>query len=343
MAGNSVEISVKGKWIKVPALDIDGKKVVVTGRWIKAAAIHDEEWLESELEDPERCIKRLKDRESHGLRADIFTFTQKLPATHPQYPYRMEWDSVAAIRLTSFTEWWEKLPQETRKNARRSLKRGVVARVTELNDDLIRGIVEINNESPMRQGKLFHHYGKDFDAVRRDYSSFIDRSDFICAYLGEELIGLMKIVYSGKVAAILQLLSKSSHYDKRPTNALIAKAVERCEEKGISYITYGKYSYGNKLKSSLTEFKSRNGFEEILVPRFYVPLTSKGKICITLKLHRDLVRILPEKAICFGVNVRAKWYKLVRFASRCSSMTERPICNRLMGCSNPPAGSNYDP
>ena len=343
MTDYTTEIYVRGRWVRVAALGIDDKTIVITGRWLKMAIVRSEEWLETELGNPEQCIRQLKTLRPLLGRADIFTFTQKLPATHPQYPYRMEWDSVAAIRLTSFTEWWEKLPQETRKNARRSLKRGVVARVTELNDDLIRGIVEINNESPMRQGKLFHHYGKDFDAVRRDYSSFIDRSDFICAYLGEELIGLMKIVYSGKVAAILQLLSKSSHYDKRPTNALIAKAVERCEEKGISYITYGKYSYGNKRKSSLTEFKSRNGFEEILVPRFYVPLTSKGKICITLKLHRDLVGILPEKAICFGVNVRAKWYKLVRFASRCSSMTERPICNRLMGCSNPPAGSNYDP
>ncbi len=320
MAANDLEISVRGKWIKVPALDIDGKTVVLTGRWIKMAAIHDGEWLESELEDPEGCICRLKECESHGVRADIFTFAQKLPATRPKYPYPFEWDNVAAIRLPSFKDWWERLPHETRKNVRRSARRGVVVRIQQLDDALIRGIVEINNESLIRQNKPFAHYGKNYDEVKKDYLSFTDRSDFICAYLGDELIGFMKIVYGAKVAAIMQLLSKTIHYDKRPSNVLIAKAVECCEQKGISYLTYGKYSYGNKANSSLTEFKMRNGFEEIFVPRFYIPLTPKGKICMTLKLHRGLVGILPECAIRFGVNVRAKWYKLNLSASRCSSM-----------------------
>ena len=57
---------------------------------------------------------------------------------------------------------------------------------------------------------------------------------------------------------------------------LIAKAVGICETQGISYITYGLYNYGNKRDSPLREFKIRNGFEEILVPRFFVPLTRGG-------------------------------------------------------------------
>jgi len=321
MEVNDLEISVAGNWIRVPALDIDGKAVVVTGRWIKMAAIHDDEWLESELEDPEGCISKLKEGESHGVRADIFTFAQKLPATSPKYPYPLEWDNVAAIRLPSFKDWWEnRLPQETRKNVRRSTRRGVVVRIEQLDDALIKGIVEINNDSVIRDNRRFWHYGKNYDEVKKDYLSFIDRSEFICAYLGDELIGLMKMVYGGGVAAIMQLLSKTAHYDKRPSNVLIAKAVERCEQKGLSYLTYGKYIYGNKAKSSLTEFKKRNGFEEILVPRFYVPLTIKGEMCMMLKLHRGVTRILPESVVRLGVNVRAKWYKLNLSARRCSSM-----------------------
>src|SRR5437870_1118072 len=183
MGCNTVEISVRGKWTTVPAMDINGKTVIVTGRLIKMASIHDEDWLDCELEDPEECISRLMERASHGLKADIFTFAQKLPATIPQYPYPLEWDSVATIRLNNPKDWWEnRLPQETRKNVRRSARRGVVIRVTELTDDLIRGIVEINNESPTRQGKSFPHYNKTFNETKKDYSSFIDRSDFICAY-----------------------------------------------------------------------------------------------------------------------------------------------------------------
>jgi hypothetical protein len=31
MAANSIEISVKGKWVRVPALDVNGRTIVVTG------------------------------------------------------------------------------------------------------------------------------------------------------------------------------------------------------------------------------------------------------------------------------------------------------------------------
>src|SRR5438046_10077736 len=151
----------------------------------------------------------------------------------------MERDSVAAIRLTSFKQWWEKLPQESRKNVRRARKRGVTVIVRQLKDDLIRGLVELNNECAVRQGRRFVHFGKTFDQVRKDQSSFLDRSNFVCAYYGDELIGFVKLVYRGNVASILQLVPKVAHYDKRPANALIASAVELCEAKGISCIAYG--------------------------------------------------------------------------------------------------------
>src|SRR5207247_2863912 len=130
---------------------------------------------------------------------------------------------------------------DARKDVRRSAKRGCVVTVTEFNAELVRGIVEIYSESPIRQGKAFSHYRKDFDAVQREHSTFLERSTFIGAYYKDELIGFMKIVFVGKVAAMMQFLSKISHYDKRPANALIAKAVEHCAREGMSYLTYGKY------------------------------------------------------------------------------------------------------
>jgi len=53
MAGNSTEINVRGKWTKVPALELNGKNLIVTGRWLKVASIHDEDWLEVGVADPE--------------------------------------------------------------------------------------------------------------------------------------------------------------------------------------------------------------------------------------------------------------------------------------------------
>jgi hypothetical protein len=343
MAANSIEISVKGQWIRVPALDIGGTTIIGRGRWIKVAVIHDEAWLTTELEDPDLCVKKLKEHGLHGFHADIFAFSQKLPATLPKYKYHLEWNSLAVARIPSFKVWWEKLPQETRKNVRRSQKRGVVVAVKEFDDNLIRKIVELNNDSPVRQGIPNIQYGKTFDQVKKDHSSFLDRSDFICAYFGSELIGFLKLVYRGEVASILNLSPSASHQDKRPANALIAKAIELCEKKGVSYLTYGMFNYGNKRNSPLREFKIRNGFEEVLTPQFYVPLTRWGNLCVKLNLHRGLLGILPQWVITIGGNARANCYNLWRLASRCSSMAEQPNSLRQTECSNPPAGSNPHP
>ena len=343
MLETSIEISIKGNWVRVPASHIAGQTIAVQGTWLRMAAIHDEEWLDTELEDPELCVKQLRNRPLHGLHADIFTFSRKPAASFPTYPYHMEPDSIAAIRLASFKEWWEKLPQETRKNVRRSQKRGVVVSIRGFDDELVRGIVTVNNDSPVRQGQPNAHYGKSFQQVKRDHSAFLDRSDFICAYLGDEMIGYAKVVYRGEVASILNFAPKTSHSDKRPANALLAKVVEACAARGVGYVTYGKFNYGNKRDTPLREFKERNGFGEMLVPRFYVPLTRWGALCMKLGLHRGLLGVLPHGIITLGAKARSKWYGLTNSTSRCSSMPERPNSTRQMECSNPPAGSNDCP
>jgi hypothetical protein len=304
------ETTVKGKWTRVPALDYKGNTLIAKGSWLRLAQILDEEWLDTKLEDPELCAKLLKSQKRTGLRADILTFAQNLPVTTPKYNYHTEWDSIAALPTTSFRQWWARLPRETRKNVRRSEKRGVEVFIKALDDQLIHGIMGINNESPVRQGTAYRHYGKTFEQVKKDYSSFFAHCDYICAYAGKELIGFIRLVYRGGIASILEILTKPSHRDRRPANALIAKAVELCEVKGLLYLTYGKFNYGNKKHNSLREFKERNGFSEVLVPRFYIPLTPWGKFCIKAKLHRGLIGIFPHQAIMAGARIRSVWYQL---------------------------------
>ena len=337
---NSTEISIRGEWVRVPAVVIGGKTVVIIGRSVKVASVQSEDWQETELEDPELCVKELVRRRKTGLRADVFTFGQKPPSATCRYAYPMDPDSVAVAYIPSFKEWWESVPQETRKNVRRAQKRGVEVTVRDFTDELIRGIMEINNESPLRQGRRFPHFGKSFEEVKRDYSSFVDRSDFICANHGGELIGILKVVYRVDIASILQLLVKLGHQDKRPANALLAKAMEICENKGISHLTYGKFNYGNKAEDSLTEFKIRHGFREVLVPRYYVPLTTRGAAWRKLRLYRGLMGILPSGIITVWLKSRLAWNNLRSLMSRCSSMVEQPKRNRQMERSSPPAGSS---
>lgn len=306
----SVEISVKGRWRTVPALDLNGKRIIARGGALKIASVEAEDWLETELEDPQSSVEALK--RARGFHADILSFAQKLPATKPRYRYPMEWDSVAAIALSTFEQWWEALPQETRKNVRRAEKRGVQVGVRPLDERLIGDICVLNQDSPTRQGKAFTHYGKSIDQVRKDQQAFLDRSDYICAYHEEELLGVVKLIYRGGIASILTFLSKASAADRRPANAMMAKTVELCVERGITHLIFGKFNYGNKRNTSLREFKTRHGFEEILVPHYYVPLTPLGAMATRLKLYRGLIGILPHEIIAFLVSTRARLYALKR-------------------------------
>ena len=76
----------------------------------------------------------------------------------------MEWDNFAVLHVTTFDEWWShQIGFKARNKAKQAEKRGVVLREVLFNDELARGIWEIYNETPIRQGKRFPHYGKDLD------------------------------------------------------------------------------------------------------------------------------------------------------------------------------------
>jgi hypothetical protein len=314
----SVEIRPRGKGIVVPAVKVDNATVIVVGKVLRIASVLDEFFLGSHpVHDPEAFVRKLRQQR---LRANVFTFSQRLPDVEPKYRYPIDWDNVAAIRTHDFDAWWQSLPQETRKNVRRAQKRGIVVRSVEPDDDFVRGVTEIYNESPLRQGKPFYHYGKDFATIKRELSTFADTSEFIGAYRGEELIGFIKLIHMGSIANMMHIIAKHSHFDARPTNALLAEAAAICARKGISYLVYGNYTYGRKTDSSLAEFKRRHGFEKIMIPKYYIPLTLTGRIILALKLHRGVIGILPPRLTSVLLGVRAKVLQTVWAARRSDSL-----------------------
>ncbi len=300
------EIRVKGKPVAVPSVQIDGRTVITAGKWLRVAAVQDEDLVEGEaVADPASFVLHLKET---APKADIFTFVQKLPETTPKYTYHLEWDNLAVIPITTFSDWWEKrVESSVRRAVRKAAKAGVVVKLAEFDDAFVKGIVSINNETPTRQGRRFWHFQKSFDAVKRENSTYAERNAFLGAYCKDELIGFIRMTYADKVANIVQLLTMMKHYDKRPANALIAKAVDICEQKGISHLMYYNYIY-NDPKSSLTEFKRRNGFEKVLLPRYYIPLTPKGKLALSLGLHRGLAQRIPKPLFTQLLKMRSLWY-----------------------------------
>jgi hypothetical protein len=283
-----------------------GRNIVITGGFIRLAAVQDEEWIEGEpVPEPQAFIRDLRGKPP----ADIFTFARPVPDSEPCYPFHFEWDNVAVTKLSEFAQWWESLPQETRKNVRRSQRRGVTVTRVNFDDQLVHGISNIYNETPIRQGRKFWHYGKSFEQVKAENATYLDRSEFIGAFFNSKLIGFIKFVMVNNVTRIMQIVSMEAHTDKRPTNALLAKAVEICCEKRATHLVYGKYVYGKKDNSPVTEFKRRNGFERLSFPRYYIPFTGVGALAIRCGLHRGLAQLVPEKVTSLFLATRAAIYR----------------------------------
>ena len=130
------------------------------------------------------------------------------------------------------------------------------------------------NETPVRRGKPFWHYGKDFETLKQGLSRDLDRSKFIGAYDGGELVGFVKIEFVQKDDLRIPglIVSKLQARKKYVNNALIAKSVELCCQHRIPFLTYTTWRRGSQ-----AEFLVRNGFQKISVPRYWIPLTPKGK------------------------------------------------------------------
>jgi hypothetical protein len=297
-----IEIEFKGRRLVLPSVQIEKRTIVKTGSLLKVATVRHEELIEGDtIADPESFVSQLK---KSGLGADFFTFAQRLPDVKARYSYLTDWENVAAIPITGFSLWWKECAAYSiRKAVNRAKKLGVITRVVEFDDKFVEATCPIYNEIPVRQGKAFWHYGKDFQTIKHSLATYLERSIFIGAYYQDELIGFMKITWVGTTGTITQILSRKEHFDKRPNNALIAKAIEVCEAEGKSHFIYGSFVYHDP-NSSLTEFKRRNGFEAVQLPRYYVPLTFKGRVALKLGLHRGIARNLPTAVLRLFLKIR---------------------------------------
>jgi hypothetical protein len=289
-------------------IKVCGKEVRVTGRLLRMARLEADAYQFVD-DDPEPVLEALRQSRT---RIDVFTFMQRLPETSPKYSYPMEWDNFAALPVTTFDHWWnDQIGFKARNKAKQALKKGVLVREVPLDITLVKGIWEVYNESPIRQGAPNKHYGKDVETVYREEATFLDSSIFIGAFLGDSLIGFIKMVHdeTRTQAGLMNIVSMVRHRDLAPTNALVAQAVRSCADRGIRHLVYSKFAYGKKQRSSLSDFKERNGFQKIDVPRYYVPLTRTGGFAVRLGLHKKLADRFPEAVLTRLRELRSAWYK----------------------------------
>ena len=289
---------IKGRPARIDCLEIEGQTYVYSKGLATVLQLEDE-WYE-DVQNPDAVVAALKDSQ---VNADIFTFWQRLPDIEPRFDFHMEWESIAALPIKSFHCWWTtQVKSRTRNLIRKAEKAGVTIREAAYDDDFVRGMAAIFNETPVRQGRRFWHYAKDFATVKGQFSRYLFREDLIGAYYRGDLIGFIMLGNAGRYAVTGQIISKIEHRDKSINNALIAKAVEVCQRKRLPYLVYLHWGSG-----SLAEFKRRCGFEETRVPRYYVPLTERGRLVLSLGLHRGWKELLPVRMRNRLKTLRSMW------------------------------------
>ena len=272
-----------------------GKEIRVQGLVCRIARLDADRY--KYLDDPAPILDGLR---KSGKRIDLFTFIQNPSETQPKYDYPMEWDNLAVLPVSTFESGGLNRSDSKLATKRSKRRRGESRSVKyTFDDELVRGIWEIYNETPVRQGRAFPHYGRSIEAVRRMSATYLDSSIFIGAFFEERLIGFIKLTMDDDriQAGMMHIVSMIRHRDKAPTNALVAQAVRSCAEREVRHLVYSNFAYGKKERSSLSEFKERNGFQRVNLPRYYIPLTSFGWAAFRLGLHHKFVDRLPEPLV----------------------------------------------
>lgn len=270
--------------------------MTVSGRGLKIAKLR-HEWFEY-LDDPEAFIGEI----NRARVADILTFLQETHVERPKLAFRSEPVAASVLRFKSFDDWWKNLNFKARNKARKAQKCGVELRQAKLDDDFVRGVETIYNEAPIRQGRKFAHYGKDFATIKHDLGSFPECTFFVGAYHEGRLIGFMKLFEGDKILRTVHILATFADRDKNVMDALIARAVEMADQKNFFHLHYGDWA-----ESSLGAFREKFGFERHECPRYFVPLNWRGELALKAGLHRPWRDRIPAKLRGRLVAARNRW------------------------------------
>src|SRR5262245_53246395 len=141
---------VKGQPALVDCVDICGQTYAIANGPVTVMGLEDD-WF-ADVIDAETVIDVLK--ESSGFKPDIFTFWQRPPYVEPMHSYYSEWEDIAALPIASYEYWWNhQIKSRTRTQIRKAEKAGLVVKEVSYDDDFVRGMTAIFNETPVRQGR----------------------------------------------------------------------------------------------------------------------------------------------------------------------------------------------
>ena len=119
-------------------------------------------------------------------------------------------------------------------------------------------------------------------------------------------------------------------------SAIDRKGRRGLRAKGVSHLIYAKFIYGNKRRSSLVEFKRRNGFQQIKLSQVLHSVNTERETIRLAATVQRLQRVDARANLATILSLRAWYYKTdlhqAHFTTaeirRCSLMLERLISNQ---------------
>src|SRR5258708_35201038 len=98
------ETLVRGQPAQIRCFEIEGQTYSFSKGPLTVISLEDE-WYE-DVKNPALVVEALSSRAE--IKADLFTFWQRLPDVEPKYQYHMEWESIAALPITTVDYWFNK-------------------------------------------------------------------------------------------------------------------------------------------------------------------------------------------------------------------------------------------
>jgi len=180
---------------------------------------------------------------------------------------------LAVLRLPdSYDCWYGSLDKRVRhaiRTSRTSLEQCTV-------DDGTDAIASIYAEIEERQGRPFPFHSIDAAELER---IMVRRNEsvFFRGLVGDRIVGAARVIpsMSEGFAIVASFISRSSDFDKKPNDRLLAGLVEWAIQNQIRLLMYDYLG-----DDSLGFFKRRHGFCPLPIPRYAVPLTIRGSLVL---------------------------------------------------------------
>ena len=161
------ETLVKGQPARIRCVELLGQTFVIEGGALTRVSLEDE-WFEDIDDSAGASVAACSRARQHPTCSPSGSACRTSEPGTTSIP---EWEEIAVLPIQSYEHWWKnQIKSRVRNQIRKAEKDGLMVKEVAYDDEFVKGMTAIFNESPVRQGRPFWHYGKSFETVKRSFA-----------------------------------------------------------------------------------------------------------------------------------------------------------------------------